>query len=129
MAFVDYALDYGITGKDVSGLGLTKTAAMTLEVATGSVTEQKTGTTHTLTAAQSHVFTADGSNITMVKILLITDDGSNVDVWIDTYVDDGTKIHDGCPSGFRVIHDIAWFKIAANETDLANSTINRRIAA
>jgi hypothetical protein len=129
MAFVDHPLHFGLAGKQVSGLGLTQTAAMTLEVASGSVVEQRTGTTHSLASAQSHVFAADGSNVTKVVVYLITDDGSNVDVWIDSFVDDGTKVHADVPSGFRVVHDIAWFDIAANETDLLNGTINRRTAA
>lgn len=129
MAFVNYPLDFGAAGRSVSGLDLTKTAALTLEVAAGSVTEHGTGTTHTLASAESHVFAADSTNPTQVLMAIISDDGSNVDLWVDAFVDDGTKSHADPPAGFRVVHDVAWFTLAAGETDLDNATINRRTAA
>ena len=125
MAFADKQLIAGVVGKTVSGLALTKTAAMTLEVATGTVTTHNDGVAHTLAAAVSHVFTADGADVTRVFMALI-DNGVSVDVWIDAYVDDGLNRRADIPAGFTVIAGIAWFSIAASETDLDNSTINRR---
>lgn len=127
MAFVDQELNAGLSGKTVTGLALSQTAAMTLEVATGTVSLHQDGSSHTLSAAQSHVFTADSTNPTQVFIALISDDGVNVDVWIDAYVDAGLTQHADVPTGFRVVADIAWFTIAANETDIVvNGTVNRR---
>ncbi len=98
-------------------------------MATGSVTEHDTGTTHTLSAAQSHAFTADATYSTRVRMAIITDDGANVDLWVDAFVDSGLTTHADAPAGFRVVKEVAWFDIAANETDLTNATINRRTAA
>jgi len=127
MAFFDQNLNAGIAGKTVSGLSLTQTAAMTLEVASGSVNLHNDGTSHVLSASQSHVFAADSTNSTEVVMNLISDDGSNVDVWIDAYVDDGLTERADVPAGFRVVSDIAWFTIAANETDLLSGSVNRRV--
>lgn len=125
MAFQDAPMTACLVGKTVSGLGLSQIAAMTLEVATGSVVTHSDGVTHTLTPAVSQIFTADATYPTVVSIGLI-DNGVSVDVWIDDYVDDGFNVQASIPSGYEYIADIAWFQIAANETDLSNGTINRR---
>ena len=125
MAFVDKKLLSGQVGKTVSGLGLSKTAAMTLEVATGSITLHLTGVVSTLSSVQSNVFTSDSTYKKVVFIALI-DNGSTVDVWFDEYVDDGLNKRGDVPSGYKIISDIAWFTIAVNETDLNNTSIYRR---
>lgn len=128
MSFADKQLIAAKLSKSVTGLDLTQTAAMTLEVAIGSVTTYDDGVTHTLAVAEAHVFTADSTYLTRVLMALI-DNGATVDVWIDTYVDDGLNERGGIPAGYNIIADIAWFEIAANETDLVNATINRRVWA
>lgn len=127
MAFNDFPLDSHPLNKEITGLGVTQTAAMTLQVAAGSVTEFSTGAAHALGAAETHVFTADATYPTQVSIGLITDDGANVDVWVDSYVDDGFATHGAVPAGFRLLAGLAWFSIAANETDLINGDLNRRV--
>jgi len=126
MAFSDHELFAGLAGKTVSGLTLSKTAAMTLELATGSVILHRTGVTHTLAAAQSHVFTSDPTKPTRVFMGLV-DNGTTKDLWVDSYVDDGSKIQANPPTGYSLILPVAWFTIAAGETDLANAAINRRV--
>ncbi len=125
MAFQDVPLIAGLVGKSVSGLGVSQTAPMTLEVATGSVVTLEDGVTHTLSTAESQVFTADATDPKIVRMGLI-DNGVNVDVWIDEYIDDGFNNGAPIPAGYEYIADIAWFQIAANETDLLNGTVSRR---
>ena len=126
MAFVDKQLNAGTDGKTVTALGLTKTAPMTLEVAAGSVKLHATGVTYTLAAAESHVFTADSTNPTRVLMALI-DNGTTTDLWVDAYVVDGLNEKGKIPAGYSYIADIGWFDIAANETDLLNGDVNRRV--
>lgn len=125
MAFMDLDLIAGLVGKSVSGLGMSKTAAMTLEVATGSVTTFQDAVTYTLASAQNHVFSADATNPTQVFMGLI-DNGSITDLWVDTYVDDGLNQQGALPAGYKLILAFAWFSIPANETNLDNTTICRR---
>jgi hypothetical protein len=98
---------------------------MTLELAAGSVNRHGTGTTFTLGAAQSHVFTSDPSLPTKVFMGLI-DNGATTDLWVDAYVDDGLTVKGDPPSGYELVLEVAWFTIAAAETDLANPSIKRR---
>lgn len=125
MAFQDAPLIAGLVGKSVSGLALSQTAPMTLEVATGSVVTLDDGVTHTLSAAVSQAFTADATYAKNVRMALI-DNGVSVDVWIDDYVDDGYNNGASIPAGYECVADIGWFQIAANETDLLNGTVSRR---
>ncbi len=125
MAFNDLPMDQGLVGVNVTGLSLSKTAAMTLSVASGNVVTTEDGVTHTLPAAESNVFAADSTNPTKCFIGLI-DDGVNVDIWFDAYVDDGLTARAAVPAGYKRIITIGWFTIAASETDLDNTTINRR---
>lgn len=125
MSFVDFPLNAGEAGLTVSGLALSQTAAMTLQVASGSATTHQDGVTHTLAAAESQTFAADATNPTEVFMALI-DNGVNVDLWVDAYVDDGLTQQADVPAGYELILAFAWFSIPANETDLANVTINRR---
>ncbi len=89
------------------------------------MTIHQTGVTHTLASAESHTFTADTTNPTRVFMAIISDDVT-VDLWIDAYVDDGFMDRADVPAGFSIVADVAWFAIAANETDLLNGTVNRR---
>ncbi len=126
MAFSDKNLNGGPIGRSVTGLIITKTAAMTLEVASGSVTHQQTGTTYTLAGAENHVFTSDPGSVKRVFMAII-DNGVSTDLWVDEYIVDGINTRGDVPAGYAVVHALAWFDIAAAETDLVNSTINRRI--
>lgn len=126
MAFADHPIIAGLAGLTVNGLTLTKTAAMTLQVATGDVTPQRTGIQSTLGTAQTHVFTADATYTKEIYMAII-DNGTTVDLWVDSYVDDGTKMRSDPPTGYRHVLSLAWFTLAANETDLDNAIINRRI--
>ena len=125
MAFTDIELNSGLAGFSISGLTLSKTALLTLEVASGSVTVHQTGSTYTLATAQDHSFTADATNSKKVFMGLI-DNGTTTDLWVDSYIDDGNTQRAAPPSGYNLIREIAWFDLAANETDLDNSTIYRR---
>jgi hypothetical protein len=125
MAFVDQELNMGLVGKSASGLAVSQTAAMTLEVATGAITTFQDGVTHTLGAAESQLFVADATLPKQVFVGLI-DDGVDVDVWIDEYLDDGFNARGPVPTGFALIQALAWFAIAANETDLINGDLYRR---
>jgi hypothetical protein len=125
MAFVDLPLKSGPSGLSVSGLGLSKTGPLTLELGTGSVSKHRDGLAHVLAAAQSHTFTPDPTNATRVFMALVNNGGS-VDLWVDAYVDDGETVRGDPPSGYEVVLELTWFTIAAGETDLANATINRR---
>ena len=126
--FADYPIRMGLAGLVVTGLTLSKTAAMTLELAAGDVTPQETGFASTLGAAQNHVFAADATYPKQVSVGLI-DNGTTVDLWVDEYVDkgDGATIHGNPPAGYRAVLSIAWFTLEAGETDLANAVINRRV--
>jgi hypothetical protein len=126
MGFVDAPLIAGLQGLTVSGLGVTQKAAMELEVAAGSVTVHATGVTYTLSTAESKVFTADPTNPSKVFVGLISD-GATTQVWVDVFVDDGLKIPADVPASNMLIVDLAWFSIAANETDLLNGDVNRRV--
>ena len=125
MAFQDIPLKAGKSGLTVSGLSLVKTAAMTLEVAAGSVKLHKSGVTYTLGSAQSHAFASDPSLPTKIFMGLV-DNGGTTDLWVDAYVDDGAKAEADPPSGYTLIVALAWFTIPAAEIDLANATIRRR---
>jgi len=126
MAFVDISLLGGPIGKTVVGLELSLTAAMTLEVATGTVTLHHTGGVYTLASAQSHALVADATFDTVCWVAII-DNGSSTDIWVDAYVDDGDTGRADVPGGYVEVHGLAWFTIPPGETDLANVTINRRI--
>lgn len=126
MAWNDLPLNAGAVGKTVSGLGLTQTAAMTLEVAAGSVVTHADGVTHTFTPLQNHTFSADATNPTQVFMGIISNGIGTVDLWVDVYVDDGFTKRADIPAGFSLVAEVAWFTIAANETDLINGTLNRR---
>lgn len=126
MAFTDRNLDAGRAGLTVSGLGLTKTAALTLEVASGSVTHHSTGTMYTLTSAQNKVFTADSTDIKQVFMAII-DNGTTTDLWVDSYVDDGLTGRADPPSGYIRVLTIGWLEIAVDETVIDNGTIFRRV--
>lgn len=125
MSFVDQELNMGLVGKSATGLGVSQTAPMTLEVEAGEVTTFQDGVTHALSPAESQVFTADATFPKQVFMALI-DDGATVDLWVDEYLDDGLNTRGAIPAGFTLIQALAWFSIAANETDLINGTINRR---
>lgn len=125
MAFTDLPLSEGLVGKIVSGLALSQTAAMTLQVAAGSIALQQNGVTYTLGSAQSQVFVADATYPKQC-LMAIIDNGVTTDLWVDDYVDDGLNVRGSIPAGYIFIQALAWFSIAANETDLANATINRR---
>lgn len=126
MSFADYPIVASLAGLSVSGLTLSKTAALTLEVATGTVTHTVTGLSSTLSAAQNHVFTADATYDKQVYMAII-DNGTTVDLWVDSYVDDGSKVRADPPTGYRDVLTLAWFTLSANETDLDNAIINRRV--
>ncbi len=125
MAFADKPIHPHVQGKTITGLAVSKTAAMTLEVASGTIQVHQDGVTHTLDAAASHVFAADGVNITRCFMGIVTNDVT-VELWVDSYVDDGITTKGDPPAGFRLLQAVAWFDIAVSETDLVNSTINRR---
>jgi len=125
MAFQDMPLDPKLLGKIISGLAVSKTAAMTLQVATGSVENYRADTTYTLGSAQSHVFTSDSTYAKRAQLSLINN-GSITDIWADEYLLDGLEGPAPPPTGYTVIQALAWFEIAAGETDLDNSTIYRR---
>jgi hypothetical protein len=126
MAFQDVPMKAGQAGRSISGLGLTKTAAMTLEVAAGSTSLHRSGVTYTLGSSQSHAFSADSTNPTQVFMGLI-DNGSVTDIWVDAYVDDGKTVQGEPPAGYELVLETAWFTIAPAETDLANAAISRRV--
>jgi hypothetical protein len=126
--FADQPIVSGLAGLTVNGLTLSKTAALTLELGTGNVTPQLTGITSTLAAAQSHVFVPDATYPKQVHMALI-DNGTTVDLWVDSYVDQGddAMTRGDPPEGYREVLSLAWFTLAANETDLDNAVINRRV--
>jgi hypothetical protein len=125
MAFQDAPIHPGLLGFIMSGLGVSKTAAMTLEVATGSAEDYRIGETYTLSSSQNHVFTSDATYAKYAQISLV-DNGSITDIWVDEYKLDGDEGPADPPSGYKVIQSLAWFEIAAGETNLDNSTIFRR---
>ena len=126
--FADYPIIASLAGLSVSGLGLSKTAAMTLQVATGSVTPQTTGIASTLGSAQSKVFVADSTYPKQISMGLI-DNGTTVDLWVDEYVDpgDGSMVQGDPPTGYRAVLALAWFTLPAGTTDLTDVVINRRV--
>lgn len=124
--FADFPIISGLAGLTVNGLDVIKTGALTLEVATGDVTPQRTSITSTLSAAQSHVFVPDTTYKKKVYMALI-DNGTTVDLWVDSYVDDGSTMRADPPEGYRNVLSLAWFTLPANETDLDLVVINRRV--
>jgi hypothetical protein len=126
MAFQDLPMKAGPSGRSVTGLALSKTAVMTLELAAGTVSVHKSGQAYTLASAQSHAFSSDPSQPTQVFMGLI-DNGSITDLWVDAFVDDGKTVQAKPPSGYELVLEVAWFTIAAGETDLDNGTIHRRV--
>ena len=125
MAFSDHELNAALDGKTVNGLGITQTAPLTLEMASGDVTIHSTGITYTLATPQVHVFTSDPTNPKQVFVGLVDVGGGTADMWVDSYVDDGLTEQANPPN--PLLFAAAWFTIAAGETDLANATINRRV--
>lgn len=126
MPFADHPIIAGQAGLTVNGLTLSKTAALTLELATGDVTPQQTGITSTLSSAEDHVFVPDATYAKQIYMALI-DNGTTVDLWVDSYVDDGDTAQGDPPAGYRSVLTLAWFTLPANETDLDNVVINRRV--
>lgn len=126
MGFNDIPIKAAELGKGVQGLVVSQAGAMTLEVATGIVNLHGSGGLVELESAQSHAFISDPMNETRVFMGLVTD-GVDVDLWVDAYVDDGATVRADPPEGYVLITELAWFTIPAAETDLANSTINRRV--
>ena len=124
--FADYPIIAGLAGLTVNGLTVSQTAVMTLELATGDATPQATGITSVLAAPASHAFASDPTKKTQCYMALV-DNGTTVDLWVDEYVDDGKTTLADPPAGYRNVLALAWFEIAAGETDLANSVINRRV--
>ena len=125
MAFQDMPFDAKLVGFIMSGLAVSKTAAMTLQVAPGSAEDYRTATTYTLSSAQSHVFTSDVTYKKRAQISLV-DNGSITDIWVDEYLLDGLEEPAYPPAGYSVIQALAWFEIPIGETDLDNATIYRR---
>lgn len=126
MGFSDHnynGIHQGVT--NFTGLGISKTGAMTLEVAAGSV--DKDGTTHVLSAAQNHIFSSNPAQITRCWIALIEDGAGGVDIWVDEFVSKSGKTRGNVPGGWNFVCELAWFDIAAGETDLDNATIVRRL--
>ncbi len=126
MPFADQPLQAAPLNKGITGLAVSQTAPMTLEVATGTITEYDTGAVHNFTPAESNAFVADATDPTQVFMAIITNDVS-VDLWVDAYVDDGFNARGAIPTGFRILATVAWFSIAANETDLLNGDVFRRV--
>lgn len=126
MAFKDFTINTNLLGKKITGLDVTKTGPMRLEVAVGSVLFYNTGQTFTMASGDSHIFSADSSNIKTV-FMGVVGSGSAANVWIDRFVDDETNERALAPSGYKLIAELAWFDIAVDETNLNNSTINRRV--
>ncbi len=125
MTFSDKPIRPHVQGKNVTGLAASQTAAMTLQIASGSITVYQDGLTHTFSPAASHVFVADSTYVTRCFLGIVTDDVT-VELWVDAYLDDGLTTKGDPPAGFRLLQAVAWFDIAISETDLVNSTINRR---
>lgn len=125
MSFNDVLASGGTIGKTVTGLGVTATASLTLQVADGTVLEQQTGITFTFTN-QSHTFVSDPTYPTQVFMGVI-DNGTSTDLWVDAFVQNGKLNQSDVPSGYRLIQELVWFTMAVGETDLNNTTIYRRI--
>ena len=126
MAFNDLSILDNLLGKKVTGLDVTKTGPMRLEVAAGSVLFYNTGQTFTMASGDSHTFASDSGNITRA-FMAVVGSGSTASLWVDEYVDDGTNEQAAVPSGYKVIAELAWFNTPVDETNLNNTTINRRI--
>lgn len=124
--FADYPIVAALNGLTVNGFALTQPAALTLQVAPGDVTPVRTSITSTLATTQSHVCVPDATRNKQV-FLGIIDNGTTVDLWVDSYVDDGETRRGNPPAGYRLVLDLAWFTLPPNETDLANVVINRRV--
>jgi hypothetical protein len=124
--FADLPITAGLAGLTVNNLVLSQTAPMTLELGAGTVNRHRSGSSYTLDSAQSHVFSSDPSLPTRVFMGLI-DNGATTDLWVDEFVDDGRTVQAKLPTGYELVIDIAWFTIAAGETDLGNGTIHRRV--
>lgn len=125
MAFQDVPIRPEPMGKIITGLAVSKTAAMALQVAPGVVDAYWEVVLYTLESAQSHVFTSHATYAKRAQISLIGND-ITTDIWVDAYLLDGLKEAADPPAGYRIIQDLVWFEIAAGETDLDNSTIYRR---
>ncbi len=126
MAFQDVQLIGGQVGRTMINLAITKTAALTLQVAVGSVTLHATGVTYTLEGTQSHTFTPDATRKKMIFMGLINN-GVSTDLWVDEHVVDGKLGRARVPNGYTLIQDLAWFELAAAEVDILNATVYRRI--
>ncbi|KPK66711.1 MAG: hypothetical protein AMS21_00735 [Gemmatimonas sp. SG8_38_2] len=124
--FIDAPLIAGQIGLAVTGLSVSQKAAMSLDVAAGSVMKHNTGETFTLPAPESKVFVADAVYPTQVFIGLI-DNAGTTQVWVDVYVDDGSKQRAPVPDDNVLVCDLAWFTIAPGETDLLNGDVVRRV--
>jgi hypothetical protein len=111
--------------KKITGLALSQPGLLPLELAAGSVLDYRAGATYTLAAPASHTFTADAT-LTKKVFMALVDNGTTTDLWVDEYLDDGFTRRADVPAGYTRVIDVAWFDLPANETDLANVTINRR---
>jgi hypothetical protein len=125
MAFQDAPIHPEPMRKINSGLGVSKTGAMTLQVETGSVKDYQIGVTYMLASAQSHTFTSDATYAKRCFLGLINN-GVTTDIWADEYLLDGLEQPADPPTGYTLIQALAWFDMDAGETDLDNATIYRR---
>jgi hypothetical protein len=125
MPFIDVPIEAGRIGKTVSGLAVSQRSAMELEVASGQVELHESGETCQLGQSQVHQFSAHATLWTRVFIGLISN-GPNTDVWVDAYADDGTTTQAEVPTGYRLVHELAWFGVAPAATDILSGDVFRR---
>jgi hypothetical protein len=125
MPFIDVPIETGRLGKTVSGLAVSQLAAMELRVDQGEVVLHETGETCSLDQPVTHLFASHATLWTRVFVGLISN-GSNTDVWVDAYLDDGQKTQADVPVGYRLVHDLVWFGVAPLATDILSGDVFRR---
>lgn len=123
MSFNDLELIADEAGMEVSGMGVSKTGALQLTIASGSIT--KGGQVHTLASDAVVNVTADSTNPKYYGIYVRADNGA-LEIYERTHVEDGGEIS-ALPTGYEYVEKLAWFTVPANETNLDNIDINRRV--
>lgn len=128
MPLVDVLFDPTRIGKRVIGLEITQSAPMVLSVSAGSLTLLQTGVAYDLSSAVDIDFTGvpDATDVKRVQMNFVFN-GTTGEVWVDRILLNGLHRPAAVPVGSTLLIDLGWFNLAANETDLDNGDIFRRV--
>lgn len=110
----------------VTGCEVTQTGPLTLTVAAGNLCDFSRGIDAPF-AGGAHTFTPHSAHPTQVYFALVWD-GATLELWADEVTKKNKWQRNlDKPSGYERVLELGWGSIPANETDLANADMNRRV--